>query len=245
MASLRPYRPVVGGVTRNEPDYVTRTKTDHLAGRVREVAQELVLRAAQQTDNALSVDTRWFYYYRRRNVGRTCSCVSGEQSQASATCGICYGSSIVGGYDKYGTWTDVLDCTYPNLDLINVVNRPEPRPSRLVLDPSATDGVVQARIRIRPNAGYVDNLHVAASGSVQITMRGAGSALWIPATSDNLVTLLTAPYMDVRVAMHRSSTKDPSPTFLKLFIRYGLLPASEIQLPGDIPPNTESISLQE
>jgi hypothetical protein len=193
----------------------------------------------------LSIDTRWFYYYRRRNVGRRCSCVSGEQEKASATCGICYGTGVVVGYDKYGTWTEILDCTYPGLDLINVVQRPEPRPSRLVLDPAATNGVVQARIRLRPNAGYVDNLHVAASGAVTITMRAANTTLWIPVTSDNLVTLLSAPYIDVRVQMHRSSIREPSPTFLKLFIRYGLLPASEIQLPGDIPPNTESISLQE
>lgn len=245
MASLRPYRAVIGGVSRNEPDYVTRTKTDHMVTHTREIAQELALRAAQQVDNALSVDTRWFYYYRRRNVGRRCSCVSGEQSQASATCSVCYGTSVVGGYDKYGTWTEVVDCTYPGLDLINVVNKPEPRPSRLVLDPLATTGVVQARVRIRPNAGYIDNFHVAMSGAVTITMRGSNSATWVPATSDNLPSLLNAQYIDFRIRLHRSSIREQSPTFLKLFLRYGLLPKSEIQLPGDIPPNTESISLQE
>jgi len=242
---MRQYRPVVGGVTRNDPNYVTRTKTDHLARHTREIAQELMLRGAQMTDNALSVDTRWFYYYKRKTVGRRCSCVAGEQSTASGTCGCCYGTGIVGGYDKYGTHTELVDSTYPKLDMINVTTRPEPRPSSLVLEQGATTGVVKARIKMRRNAGYVDNMHVHSTAGVTVEIKASNSAVWVPATSIALTTMLDAEHVDVKVTLHRSSVRDESPVFLKLFVRYGLLPKTEIELPGDIPKNTESVSLQE
>lgn len=242
---MRAYRPTVGGISRNDPNYVTRTNTDHLAQSTLKIAKELTLRIAQKTDNALSVDTRWFYYYKKRNVGRRCSCMSGDQATASGTCGCCYGTGVVGGYDKYGTATELLDSTYPGLDLINVVPRPEPRPTALVLDPEATSGVVQGRIRIRKNAGYVDHMHIHATGGTTALLRKAGTSIWVPASAAAFVDMLDAEYVDVKITLKRASVKDESPTFLKLFVRYGLLPASEIQLPGDIPPNTEAISLQE
>ena len=56
------------------------TRTDHLVGPARDNALDLIKQVAQMTDNALSVDTRWFWYYKRRTVGRKCTCALAENS---------------------------------------------------------------------------------------------------------------------------------------------------------------------
>ena len=242
---VRQQRAYIGVQGRSDAGNAVYAPNDHLVDHTRQIGLDLIQRAAQRVDNALSVDSRWFYYYKRRESGRLCSCVSGEQVSPSSTCLICYGTRIVGGYDKYGTWSETLDTTCPQMDTVNVTVRPEPRPSAFILEPDATYGVIRTVFDVRNNAGYVDGINVAAKGRVTVNMRAVGDTIWQSASSAVLLTLLSAPQIEIEVVLQRSSVSAESPVFLKLWFRYGLLPKSEIQIAGDIPPNTEAISLQE
>lgn len=242
--TLRQFRPQMQ-TGRQDPVYATHTRTDHLSETVRDIGTELVLQVAQMTDNAISVDRRWFYYYKRKTVGRRCTCVQGEQQTRDGLCGICYGTGIVGGYDKYGTATEVIDSTYPGAVSLNTTIQPDPRPSVVVLDSQSRKGSFQVRVPLRSNASYVDNITVDSTPGVSFLMRADSASVWTTLTSKNFTAALSGKYVDVQVVLERQTLTEPAPIFKKLFIRYGLLPVSEIQIPGDIPPNTEAVSLEE
>jgi hypothetical protein len=233
--------------TQNQRDDGDRiyTRTDHMVGSARDIALGLIKQVAQMTDNSLSIDTRWFYYYKRRTVGRRCSCALGENSSPSSTCTICYNTGIVGGYDKYGTRAETVDSTYPELDLVNIRTDASILPASFVLEDDATRGIIRATIPVSTNAGYVDAFAISSKGNVTVRIRPTGTNVWSTASSAVLATMLNSRSIDLEVQLDRDRTSDKSPVFLKTYIRYGLLPKTEIRLPGDIPPNTESVSLQE
>lgn len=85
--------------------------TDHKVDAVHEVIRDqLAHRIAQKSSNAGMSDRRAFFYYKRKTNGRRCSCY-GDELSPDSDCGVCYGTGFVGGYDKYGTITEVIDFT--------------------------------------------------------------------------------------------------------------------------------------
>ena len=93
--------------TAKESDTVGNTgepsNTDHKVDAINELVQEqLVPRIKSMSANAVTVDRRDFYYYKRKRTGRRCSCYATDTSPDNQ-CQICYGKGIVGGFEKYGT----------------------------------------------------------------------------------------------------------------------------------------------
>lgn len=88
-----------------------RTRNDIYDSRHRQVATEVVKMATKANRNALDMESREYFYFRRMYSGRRCSCVSLEQSEPSGSCRICYATGIVGGYIKHGTEQEVIDVT--------------------------------------------------------------------------------------------------------------------------------------
>lgn len=85
--------------------------TDHKVDAVHAVIKDqLAYRIAQKSSNAGMSDRRAFFYYKRKTNGRRCSCY-GDELSPDSDCGVCYGTGFVGGYDKYGTFTEVIDFT--------------------------------------------------------------------------------------------------------------------------------------
>ena len=242
---VRQYRPNTRSQHSQDDGDRTYTRTDHMSEHTRDMALVMVKQIAQMTDNALGVDTRWFYYYKRRNAGRRCSCALGENNSPSSNCKVCYGVGIVGGYDKYGTRSETLDVTYPGFSFINVTTRPTPLPSALILEDSATRGIIRGSLKLSNNAGYMDSFSITAKGNVQVRVRATGTTTWQIASTVVLTSLLSSSSLDFEMQLDRDHPTDPSPVFLKMYVRYGLLPKDEIKIPGDLPPNTESVSLQE
>jgi len=87
------------------------SNTDHKVDAVHQVIKEqLAPRIAQKSANAVLSDRRAFFYYKRKKNGRRCSCFGNETSPDS-DCLVCYGTGFVGGYDKYGTHSEIIDYT--------------------------------------------------------------------------------------------------------------------------------------
>lgn len=229
------------------------SRTDGLVGPARQIAEQLIQQVVKINSNALSVDTRYFYYYKRRAAGRTCSCLLGEQNTPDGTCNICFGTGITGGYDKYGTYSDTLDYTTPMLNMSGVVPDFNTRPILMVLDSQSTTGWIEATFDVRKNRGYVDSIRAIYSSrsgfsTVTPTVRAFGAPLSsaVPLSEDNLRSfIVTAPKITIRVTMTRASLDVVSPAFSSIYFRYGLLPKDRLQIPGDIPTNTETVNLQE
>lgn len=229
------------------------SRTDGLVGPGREIAEQLIKQVVKLNSNALSIDTRYFYYYKRRASGRTCSCLLGEQTSPDGMCNVCYGTGVVGGYDKYGTWSETLDYTTPELTTSGIVPELGLRPVLLVLDPMSTSGWIESTFQVRRNQGYVDTIRAIYSSKsgyskVTPTIRAAGSPLSsaVPLNDDNLTAMLrSAMAITLRVVMTRESVDVVSPAFSSIYFRYGLLKKPNLSIPGDIPTNTETVNLQE
>lgn len=233
-------------------------RNDQLAVTSRVIGMHLAKQQAKMNRNALVVDTRNFYYFRRRSSGRLCSCVLGDESTPASTCLVCYNTGFVGGYDKYGTCTEVIDVTHPSIILTNTHANYEDstRPTYFKLDDDAKVGTVQATIRLRQNNNsYVDALQVYSNaavledrGIIDTLCREHGSNTWLPFNTNNVQAILrtsSAEAIDVIVYMKRKSLKSTSPILSHIVIRYGLIPEAKSIIHADIPRNTESITLQE
>lgn len=96
------------------------SNTDHKVDAVHEVIRDqLAHRIAQKSSNAGYSDRREFFYYKRKSNGRRCSCY-GEEISPDSDCGVCYGTGFAGGYDKYGTHTEIIDFTRAKIFTYNV-----------------------------------------------------------------------------------------------------------------------------
>lgn len=97
--------------THNNQRVGSYSNTDHKVDQVNKVIrEELAHRIAQKSANAGLSNRRSFYYYKRKNNGRRCSCF-GEEISPDSDCGVCLGTGYVGGYDKFGTHLEVIDFT--------------------------------------------------------------------------------------------------------------------------------------
>jgi hypothetical protein len=122
---------------------------------------QLAPRIAQKSANAVKTDRRDFYYFKRKSTGRRCSCFTEETSPENG-CPICYGAGIVGGYDKFGTQTEVIDVTHPDLFLMNVepTYQESPRPLYFKLINGYDVGYIEAKIRLHNNTGIIDTFYL-------------------------------------------------------------------------------------
>ncbi len=168
-------------------------------------------------------------YYQRRKVGRQCSCLMGTGSP-NGSCLVCFGQEIVGGYDKYGTHTEVLDPTYPNVTSVGAAldfgghtggasaaeitsGTPNWR-----LRGGAPQGSVTFKVPIKTNLGSVDVLIAASDlsegGEVEYFIRGEGETLWSDLTKANMEAKLSLGYVEIRVELSSFAS------FSHIFLRY-------------------------
>lgn len=134
------------------------SRTDQKVDHIYEIISgQLAPRIKTLSANAVLSDRRLFYYYFRKRTGRRCSCFASDTSPESQ-CPVCLGTGIVGGFEKYGTKTEVIDFTTPNLVMVNC----EPsfdldtRPVYLRLKDGYDFGYVEGQFPILNNIGKID-----------------------------------------------------------------------------------------
>lgn len=136
----------------------TDAKVDHVHEIIRD---QLAPRIQTKSANAALSDRREFLYYRRKRNGRRCSCYETEVSPDNQ-CSICIGTGIVGGYEKNGTVSEVLDYTTPNLIMVNVEPNfdEDTRPAYLRLKEGSYKGYVEGVLPIKNNIGRIENFYL-------------------------------------------------------------------------------------
>lgn len=131
--------------------------TDHKIDSVHQVIKEqLAPRIAQKSANAILSDRRAFFYYKRKNSGRRCSCFGSENSPDS-DCLVCYGTGYVGGYDKYGTHSEIIDFTKPYVFTSDIQLDYD---NRTVGFSGVAGSFVEAEIEFPRNAKGVDTFYL-------------------------------------------------------------------------------------
>ena len=243
-------------VSRQQIDYGIGARNEQLAITSRPIAIQLAKAQARINRNAIKCDTRSFFYFRRRTAGRLCSCVLGNESTPASECQICFNTGYVGGYDKYGTATEVVDVTTPGLILTNVHANYESgsRPTFFALDSDARVGTVQATLPLRRGSGYVDvaqvyeNASTITGAQIDVMCRPHGSNMWLPWSTPVIESILgtrSCDELDVIVYMKRKSIRSDSPLLSHVYLRYGLLSKQNAIVLADIPKHSETVSAKE
>lgn len=211
--------------------------------------QQLVPRIIKRNRQAILVDPHVFDYFQRKRQGRRCTCFSIETSP-DALCQVCFGTGIVGGYEKFGTTSEWFDTSYPGIRTVNVsLNFADAtRPVMFKLVGGATQGYVEFDWRVRPSIQVVDLFQVIArqtgpGTSVVASIQHAKASEFEPLTNTAINKALCHHTAKLRVILRRDHLGLPAPVLSHVYIRYKLCADTTVQM--DVPRVTESIALSE
>lgn len=210
--------------------------------------QQLIPQIVKRSRNAVKVNRHDFLFFQRMQSGRRCSCFSIEQSPYGG-CLICFGVGIVGGYEKYGCGTEIIDVTRPGIRMVNVEPNFEARtrPVLFSLIDGATRGWIECDVDIHANVRMVDVLQVRDSvpdrRSQKVSALLQVGSDWQPLTEQTLSTQLGNHRITIRVEFTRRLVTSPSPMLSHLYLRYRKMDTPLVI--ADIPRRNKSIILEE
>lgn len=217
------------------------SNTDHKIDALHEIVNEqLAPRIQQKSFNAATVDRRYFYYFQKRFTGRRCSCFIYETSP-DAGCRICYSTGVVNGYEKFGTRSESVDFTTPDLIMVNVEPnlQDNTRPVYLRLKSGYNTGYVEARFNLKNNINEIDTYLIHQP----IFNRGVKVRIFDPQGNDRYVNgpldfkdFLNKEYIRVRLEY---TLFDANPIVSHFYFRYKL--QKLIQIYGDIAKGEEAL----
>jgi len=209
----------------------TDVKVDHVHELVRDT---LAPRIQTKSGNAALTDRRYFLYYPRKRTGRRCGCYLTETSPENQ-CPICVGTGVVGGFNKFGTITEVLDYTTPNLVMVNVEPNyaDDTRPVYLKLVEGKKFGYVEGILPIKNNIGAVDNFMlyqpIFNRGTKIFAIDPSGNQAEIH-DRDDLAPFLLNNQVKIRIEF---TAIDQRPLISHFIMRYQT--KHDMQIWGDIP----------
>jgi len=219
--------------------------TDHKVDAVHElIRDQLAPRIQTKSANAALSDRRYFMYYRRKRTGRRCSCFLSETSPENQ-CPICIGTGIVGGFDKFGAITEILDFTSPNLVLVNVEPNysEDTRPIYLKLMDGKKFGYAEGVLPIKNNIGKIENFMlyqpIFNRGTKIIAIDPAGHSAEIKDRAD-LEPFLKNSEVKIRIEFSKGDERSIVSHFL---FRYQI--KDDLQIWGDIPQSEQEPATSE
>jgi len=216
----------------------------------REVAdKQLVPRIIKRNRQAILVDPHYFHYFQRKKQGRRCSCFKIESSP-DGLCQVCFGTGIVGAYEKFGTTSEMFDVTYPRVRTVNVRQdfEAQTRPVMFGLVEGAVKGFVEFDWEIRASQRRLDlfqviSRNVGACAQVKGFIRTDREESFVPLTEKAINERLCDHKAVVRIELTRTSPDEPYPVLSHVYIRYKLLDETRVRM--DVPRVPESITLAE
>lgn len=209
--------------------------TDHKIDHIHEIIRDqLAPRIQTKSANAALSDRRYFFYYRRKRTGRRCGCYLTETSPENQ-CPICIGTGVVGGYDKFGTITEILDYTTPNLIMVNVEPNyaEDTRPVYLKLMDGKQSGYAEGILPIKSNIKQVDNFMlyqpIFNKGTKIIATCPLGNSREIKERED-FTPFLNFDKVKIRIEFNKV---DERPIVSHFLLRYQI--KDDLRIWGDIP----------
>jgi hypothetical protein len=220
------------------------SRTDQNVDSSHQIALEQLIPSVQHmVRNSISVDRREIFYYFKKVQGRECSCVK-ENETAEGKCPICYKTGWVGGYDKFGTHTEILDITARHSSF-NILGDYTQRPVPMLLEKDQIFGSMTFDLELRQNNGALDLLQILdyqpeGSSIKYFIMQGLS---WVQLTPESLTGQLNQHAIKIKVDMSRLNLNFPSPKLTAIRIRYNL--RDELMIHSDWPHPKNSRALSE
>jgi len=216
------------------------SRTDAKIDHANAILKEQAKRIQTMTANAILTDRREFYYYKRKRTGRRCSCYLTETSPENQ-CPICLGVGVVGGFEKHGTITEILDFTSPGVVMVNVEPNltSDTRPVYMQLQDGASYGFVEAELPLRANIGQIDTYMlyqpIFNRGTSVIATNPNGFSAEIKKCED-LVPFLSFNKVKIKIEFKKL---DDRPIISHFMLRYKI--AYELKIFGDVERSQENL----
>jgi hypothetical protein len=163
---------------------------------------------------------------------------------------VCFGTGLVGGYEKFGTTSEWFDSSYPRVRTVNVHQNFEDvtRPVMFTLVDGALTGYVDFDWQIRPSIRRTDLYqvvarHTGAGTSVTAAIRTPFDPEFQPLTESSINRALLGQTATIRCTLSRERLSLPRPVLSHVYIRYLLCPDTRVRM--DVPRVTESVTLAE
>lgn len=220
------------------------SRTDQLVPSTSIVAKnQLVPQIQRLQHNSITVDNRDIYFYFKKVIGRECSCTV-ENNVAEGKCPICFKTGWVGGFDKFGTVTEILDVTRP-LASTNLVCDYTQRPVTLTLRKDEVWGAAYFDIEMHENTGALDLLQIIdwRTEGANIQYYVANGTGWDILTEDTLTGKLKQLKIRIKIEFSRLSKTVSAPKLTCVRIRYNV--REKLTLISDWPHPKNSRALSE
>lgn len=229
------------------------SRTDHYGDKVHYMAEDMMRRARKMMHNALDVDVRPFWLYTRLKNGRRCSCFSGSNVEPNGECLTCFGTGIVGGYEKFGTHSELIDpsCRYNAVNVYSEISNNGVIPCIQLCD-NATFGYLTTSIEIGNTNGEIDYYlekcsGISSSAKIKVYVKPSNSHYDYSESSDKIIEdFLKEGFrkLDFKIEFSRSNLSCPSPKLYNVWVRYRIRPEKDrpghpgesYTLKCDIPP---------
>lgn len=231
-----------------DQDRVT-TDTDILDDlAMRHAKEDLLPMIAQKSRNALNCAPIYIEYYQRLKTGRRCSCF-GIEIDPTGLCPVCFGTGVVGGYNKRGTKTEIFDATYPNVVTSNIQADygAQTRPIYWSLVDTAVYGTIEYTVPINKNIGLVDVFDIRdyqpTGTEIQYFIRSDEETSFVELTREALEYRLNTSFLHFFIIMKRKTPATALPKLQLIRISYRLLRLTGLR--ADIPRMVESLTLEE
>jgi len=191
------------------------------------------------------------YFYQELKRGRRCSCWEKNGNPFSG-CRTCFGTGMVGGYQKYGTYQFLIDPTLPEVESSGLeIKTGVEGPEAWVLGDEYQTGYLKALINLQGNWGPVDHLSLfhwaPEGGAVKWEVRPFfGSGGFLVLTQTNLERLTNKPQLlEIKVTLERPGLEAQSPVVVNGFLRIKRTPDAQLIIKGNRPKINTAIALEE
>lgn len=214
--------------------------------------KEAVPQMINRAQNALKVNPFLMHVYFKLRSGRRCSCW-GKGETPDGYCVSCFKAGYVGGYEKFGCQTEVIDSTHPDLTMLNIL--PDLKSGRVpvpfTLTSKAKFGILQVKVKVMPNNGILDLFKVHATtprgSSISIKVKRVDEENFVEATEETITNRLGAGVLIFRVELSRNTLGVTAPYLKAIRLRYQVRGTSRDNLfvPMNIPLGEEAFQLQD
>ena len=206
-------------------------------------------RVRQHNDLLLHVNPFAAQLWLRLEEGQACTCVKSTTEMADKKCSICYGTKIVGGYEKWGYETISIDYQYRNLELepYKLRIKTELRPNRVVLDRGHESGeILTPYIQPPVNLGWVgfyadDYVYDADHSGVEYEWQEIGKTNWNPIETFPALATVER-FVKFRITLWRDSRNVKSPVWGMIQVRNQISAVTELSLSRENPPRRKDRS---
>jgi len=196
----------------------------------------------------LSINAFVGYLWIRKTVGQQCTCVKDISEQADKKCSICYGTKIVGGYERWGFNTVSMDSQFPGLQINSKLRiRTDFTPHRIILDRGWESGeIITPYVEPRPNLGWIgfnadDYVYDSEHSGIDYYWQEYGKDEWNSIINFPSLAVIER-YVKFKIVIRRDNQTIKSPVWGMIQVRNQNSVKTELNLSRERPPQRKDRS---